>query len=74
MKISVESTTKVVYLDGIQCRIWEGQTENGVSMHCYIARVAVKDDLDRTQFETELRECREPSYEVQQAIPMRMIL
>jgi hypothetical protein len=73
MKISIESTTKVVFLDGVQCRVWEGTTERGVPMHCYIARVAVKNGEDMGQFEEELREMRQPSFEVA-AIPLRMIL
>lgn len=42
-------------------------------MHCYIARVAVKNGEDMGQFEEELREMRQPSFEVA-AIPLRMIL
>jgi hypothetical protein len=72
MKISIESTTKVVFLNGVQCRVWEGTTERGVPMHCYIARVAVKDGEDQSQFEGELREMRQPSLEVA-TIPLRLL-
>ena len=30
MTMTISSTTKVVTLDGVQCRVWEGQTERGV--------------------------------------------
>lgn len=73
MKITIESTTKIVKLDGIDCRVWEGQTERGVAIHAYIPRVAVRNDSDASQFEEELKEQRAPSAEVE-AIPMRMIL
>ncbi len=73
MTITIESTTKIVELNGIQCRIWEGQTSSGIAVHCYIPRVAVRNDLDQSQFEAELVECRKPSFEIE-AIPLRMII
>ncbi len=77
MKLTVESTTKIVELDnGIPARIWEGHTESGVAVHCYITRVAVAEGQAESvykQFETELAECRKPSAGVL-AIPLRMIL
>ena len=76
MKITVESTSKVVTFNGIECRVWEGATESGIEIHVYIPRVAVKDgqppDIYRL-FEEELKETRKPSREIE-AIPMRMIL
>ncbi len=86
MKLIIESTTKVVRLviadggigDGgfIDARIWEGQTDTGIPVHCFITRVAVSTDegLDHSQFERELAEQRQPSAKVDAAIPMRMIL
>lgn len=74
MKITIESTTKMVELNrGIEARIWEGHTESGIAVHCYITRVAVRNGDNQAQFEAELRECRAPSAEVA-AIPLRMIL
>lgn len=73
MKITVESTTKIVHLNGVPARIWEGQTESGIPVHCYITRIAVDKDQDASEFEKELQEHRAPSPEVQ-AIPLRMIL
>jgi hypothetical protein len=73
MKITVESTSKLVFLNGMQCRIWEGVTERGVKVHCNVPRIAVQEDQDLAQFEAELREQRKPSAEVD-AIPLRLIL
>jgi hypothetical protein len=73
MIITIESTTKVVKLNGIYCRVWEGQTVSGVKVHCFIPRIAAKDDQDLSQFEAELQEQRVPSFEIA-AIPLRMIL
>ena len=32
MKVILESTTRVVNLDGMPCRIWEGETSGGLTM------------------------------------------
>jgi hypothetical protein len=73
MKLTIENTTKTVELNGIPARIWEGHTESGIAVHCYITRVSVRNDSDCSQFEKELQEQRKPSFDVE-AIPLRMIL
>ena len=76
MKITIASTTKIVSLNGIDCRVWEGETERGVPVHCYIPRIAVEKGLAASQydqFEAELREQRKPSAAVA-AIPLRLLL
>lgn len=35
MKITVESTDKIVHLDGVPARIWDGETSTGIKVHCY---------------------------------------
>lgn len=85
MKITIESTSKVVTLkagglDSVLARIWEGQTESGVPVYCLITRMAPTIDPQDpanaekfTQFERELKEQRIPSAEIE-AIPLRLIL
>lgn len=79
MIITIESTTKVVQLSGsygepVPARIWEGKTESGIKVHCYITRIAVEEDEPRTEeFEQELMQCRTPSAGVL-SIPLRLIL
>lgn len=73
MKITIESTTKIVQLDGVPARIWEGATESGIPVHCYVTRIAVARDQDASQFERELQEQKAPRPELA-AIPARMIL
>lgn len=76
MILRIESTEKIVYLDGLPARVWEGETDSGIPVHCYITRVAVKEGMEAdsySQFERELQEHRKPSADVQ-AIPLRMIL
>lgn len=73
MTITVTSTSKIVNLSGIDCRIWEGVTSGGVKVHCFIPRVAAGEGEDLSQFEAELKEQAPPSAAVQ-FYPMRLIL
>ena len=73
MKITVESTTKIVQFNGLPARIWEGETETGIPVHVFITRIAVAREADTGQFEHELQECRPPSAEIA-AYPMRIVL
>lgn len=74
MKIQMHSTDKIVHLNGVPARIWEGITEGGVKCHAYITRIACdKDEPQAEEFQRDLTEHRPPSAEVA-AIPLRMIL
>lgn len=82
MKITIESTTKIVTVSqrsssamesGIQCRVWEGVTERGVKVQCLIPRIAALKDQDLAQFEAELQEQSAPTSGVQ-AFPLLMII
>lgn len=46
MTITIKSTTKMVELNGVPARIWEGETESGIPVHCYITRIAHHKDYD----------------------------
>lgn len=84
MKITIESTTKIVELlsDGarVPARVWQGQTESGIPVQCFITRIAPEiprsdpriDELT-LQFDHELRRQAEPRPTVE-AIPLRMII
>lgn len=76
MKIQIESTTKMVQLNGVPARIWEGATESGISVHVFVTRIAPAigiDDPRQDKFAAALQETRAPSVEVA-SYPMRMIL
>lgn len=76
MKASIKSTSKIVHLNGVPARVWEGQTESGVKIHAYITRVAIDKDEkyeERKRFSNELQEHEPPTPEIE-AIPGRMIL
>lgn len=73
MKVTLESTTKIVTINGVPARIWEGRTAGGVECHAYITRIAVARNDDATEFERDLQEHTPPSENVR-AIPMSMII
>lgn len=73
MRITMESTTKIVELNGVPARIWEGKTDSGISCHAYVTRIGVERDEDNAEFESELQEHRPPSPEIE-AIPLRLII
>lgn len=75
MKVTLESTTKIVDLNnGVKARLWEGRTENGIEVHAFVARIAVDKDADVSQFERELLEQRPPKATLDGAYPARMFL
>jgi hypothetical protein len=77
MKITIESTDKLVQLQGpagsLPARIWEGHTDSGIPVHCFITRIAVHKDEDTSQFDAELEEHRAPSSVVAE-YPARLVL
>ena len=74
MRITIDSTTTTVTVDGVPARIWEGHTDSGIPIHCYITRIAVHEELDTSQFEAELEEHRPPRNADIDAIPNRLLL
>ena len=73
MKVTIENTTKIVNVSGVDCRVWEGATEHGVKVVCLIPRIAAGAGENLEQFERELQEQRPPSA-LTAAFPLRMIL
>lgn len=75
MRITIESTTKIVELNGIKCRVWEGMTTNGIKVHCFIPRIACDiDEPRKEEFEVDLKECKAPSPVIENVYPLRMVL
>jgi hypothetical protein len=84
MKITIESTSKVVTLvvDGVEvsARIWQGATDSGIPVQCFITCIApeisVHDpriDVLTADFDRELKRTAEPRPTVE-AIPLRMVV
>lgn len=84
MKITLENTDKVVALeiDGavVPTRIWQGRTESGIPVHCFVTRIVPEVPLDdpridelSAEFERELSRTAAPRQPAR-AIPQRLVL
>jgi len=51
MEVILRNTTKVITLNGVGARIWEGHTSTGIPVHAFITNIAVRADHDATEFE-----------------------
>jgi hypothetical protein len=54
MEMTIESTDLVTTVDGGPVRLWRGTTAQGVACLVYVARLAVHEAADASQFEAEL--------------------
>lgn len=82
MKITIETTSKIVQLktaDGtVPARIWEGKTERGTPVHCFVTRICpsipepVPEEIV-SEFAKDLAEQAAPSAAVQ-GIPFRFFI
>lgn len=84
MKITIESTSKIVELVGndiaAPARVWQGQTESGIPVQVFVTRIAPEISKDHpeidfltAEFERDLQRVAEPRATVA-AIPLRMII
>jgi hypothetical protein len=73
MKITIESTTRIVEVNGVPARVWEGTSEAGIPVAVMVTRIAVDKGADATQFDRELQEHKAPS-PAARAFPLRMVL
>lgn len=74
MKIVIESTDRVVDVNGVPARVWEGKTESGIEVICCITRIAAPKSENLSQFERELKETRPVSDRATTIFPLRMVL
>jgi hypothetical protein len=74
MTITIRSTTKIVKIDDMDCRVWEGATESGAPVTCLIPRIATTAEGDALQqFSDELVEHDAPSASLD-PWPLRLVL
>lgn len=62
MNINLKQTSKIVEINGVPARVWEGSTSKGIPLTAFITRIAVDKAEDHEDFESELKEtnCPEP--------------
>jgi len=74
MKLTIANTDRIVRIDGIRCRIWEGTSEGGIPVIAFVATVAVHQSHDRMAFERELLECPPLRASAEaESFPLRMV-
>lgn len=80
MKVTIQPTTKIVVVDGIQARVWEGTTEAGIPVALIVSRITpmIDPDVEESkstikEFSESLKQVQPPSAEVQMW-PLRLIL
>jgi hypothetical protein len=75
MKITIESTARIVNANGVPCRVWQGETESGIKVQCLVPRISARSDQDLAQFKRELHEETAPAdADAIMSFPLRMIL
>lgn len=82
MKITIENTDKILHLQGptggeVPARVWEGETESGIKVICFVTRLLVKEGQPEEiyqQFERELRETPKAASPAVQTFPLRLVL
>lgn len=74
MKVTLESTDRVVEINGVPARIWQGETAAGVRCHAYVTRIACAEDADAAEFTRDLLQTAPLQPELARAIPRRLVL
>lgn len=54
LTLTIEPTDQTTKLDGVEVRLWEGRSPNGVSCLVFVHRIAVHQGFDRSEFDAEL--------------------
>ena len=52
MKITIESTDRIVVVNGAPCRLWQGRTDRGIRIAALVARVGAAEE-DGAAFQVE---------------------
>lgn len=73
MQILINSTTKIVSINGVPARIWEGRSHGGSKVICFITRIAVPDGEPTEEFNNELQQHEPPSADAQ-SFPLSLII
>lgn len=71
MKITIEATSQVTHLNGVEVRVWEGTTERGTPCLVFVHRMSVKEGLAE-EFMEELRELTPPAETVGLGVVLRL--
>jgi len=54
MKITLESTNQIVYVNGVPARVWKGQSDKAINIIAFIAQIGVPEHEPNKDFQDEL--------------------
>lgn len=74
MKLAIWNTSRIVTVNGVSARLWEGSTDKGVKVRCLITTIAADRDADQTDFARDLEEVAEPSAESAIVFPFARVI
>jgi hypothetical protein len=74
MQLKLEQTDRIVTVNGIPARVWEGVTGKGVAVTALITRIAVHNSEDASELEAELLEQRPATVLAKEAFSARLVL
>jgi hypothetical protein len=73
MKITIESTSEVVALNGVRARVWQGKTDSGIPVAAFVASIAVDRAEDCAEFDRQLQAHAEPRPDLRE-LPLWMTI
>ncbi len=73
MTINLSPTSKIVELNGVPARVWEGMTDTGVKCFAFVTRIGCDQNADQSEFQKALSEVKAPSAEIA-SFPLRMVI
>ena len=68
MKATMESTSKLLILNGLSVRVWEGVTQNGVRFVALVNRLQAVQPTEQQAMVQELTKFKEPSAETERTL------
>jgi hypothetical protein len=73
VNVHLHNTSKIVDVNGVPARVWEGHTDAAIPVIAFVTRIAVERTEDTAEFERDLAEMSPPSPAVE-AWPARMLI
>lgn len=69
MRLTIERTDRLTSVDGVECRVWNGRTDDGVLCLVLVHRIVVREDNDCGAFEAALVERPRPANWPERGLP-----
>lgn len=74
MTLTLEQTDRIVMVNGVRARVWEGTTGRGVKVFALVTRIGIHDSDNSSELEAELMEMRPSALRGIEAFPFKLVL